>query len=125
MPAAERHQETGASRSALRRSPRITGRIQAAAWTRKGADAGQVSLWRADDDDTGTEGQVGRHDDATGGGGRGSGRDGERTGGRDPRVARRELASRRGHRTAPTPKDLHGDAGRGPGEGPQPGEADA
>ena len=31
-------------RPALRRSPRITGRIRAAARTRKGADAGQVSL---------------------------------------------------------------------------------
>ena len=31
-------------RLALRRSPRITGRIRAAARTRKGADAGQVSL---------------------------------------------------------------------------------
>jgi len=32
-------------RPALRRSPRTTGRIRAAARTWKGADAGQVSLW--------------------------------------------------------------------------------
>ena len=45
MPAAERQQETGTSMvgSSAGRS-RITGRIRAAARTRKGADVGQVSL---------------------------------------------------------------------------------
>ena len=64
MPVAERRQETGTDGRPLRRPSRITGRIGRCP-TRKGADAGQVSLCRDDDDDTGTEGQVGRHDDTT------------------------------------------------------------
>jgi N-terminal domain of reverse transcriptase len=52
--------------------------------------------------DTGTGGQVGRHDG------------GERTGGRSLRLGRCELAHREGERTASAAADLHGIAGGGP-----------
>ena len=69
MPVAERQQETGTGVGRpLRRPSRITGRIRAECPTRKGADAGQVSLCGNTDNDTGTEGQVGHHGDATTGG---------------------------------------------------------
>ena len=70
------------NRRPLRRQSRITGRIGRCP-TRKGADAGQVSLCSDDDDDTGTEGQVGRHDNDSDGDA-GCGGCGERTGGRPP-----------------------------------------
>jgi hypothetical protein len=63
----------------LRRRSWITGRIGRCP-TRKGADAGQVSLCGNTDDGTGTEGQVGRHDDDADGDVC-RGRCGERTGG--------------------------------------------
>ncbi|GAA0407954.1 hypothetical protein Acor_80920 [Acrocarpospora corrugata] len=44
MPVAERQQETGTGRWLLCRRSRITGRIEMAVSTRKGADAGLVSL---------------------------------------------------------------------------------
>ncbi len=75
-----------------------------------------MSLCRTDDDDTGTEGQVGQHDDQHPGSGSitvviGCRRV-ERTGGRTPRLAVDRLAERRAGRTAFAAADLHGVAGR-------------
>src|SRR5664280_861008 len=77
-----------------------TGR---SARTRRGADAGQVSLCGNTDNEVGTEGQVGHHGDANdwrGASHDGRCRGGERTGGRTPGLARHWLAGRRGRRTA-------------------------
>src|SRR2546430_11334727 len=61
---------------------------------------------------TGTEGQVGH-------------RDGERTGGREPRLGRDRVARARGTGTAATVQDLQGVEGRGPGCGQESAEDDA
>jgi hypothetical protein len=92
--------------------------------TRKGADVGRVGLRRSVTKDTGTEGQVGRHDDDDA---RGCARvrHGERTGGRSPGLARGRLAPGAGRRTAAEAADLRGVAGWGPETGPQSAEADA
>ena len=96
----------------LRRPSRITGRIRAAARTRKGADVGQVSLWR--DDGTTPEPKDKLDADlasmaVTAGAGAVNGPEDETL---DWHVDR--LAGGRGRRTASAAEDLHGVAGRGP-----------
>src|SRR5215471_7986033 len=114
MPVAERQQETGTRWLALRWPCRITGRIPGRvpgperALTRSGEPVTETM-----GKDTGTDGQVGRHDG------------GERTRGRSFWLGCRELARSRGERTAAAAADLHGIAGGGPEKGPQPAEADA
>src|SRR5258708_23254130 len=76
-------------------------------------------------DGTGTEGQVGRCDEARDGRGRRRRRGGERTRGRSSGLGRCGLAAGRGGRTTSSAADLRGIAGRGPEEGPQLAEADA
>src|SRR5664279_1020272 len=97
--------------------------------TRKGADVGQVSLRRHGlTDDTGTEGHVGRHDDAVTGRDAGRGghcRHGERTGGHHRRLVVDQLAGSRRGRTASAAENLRGNTGRGPEKGPEPAEVDA
>ncbi len=58
--AGNREPDAGSSASGCR----ITGRIEACALTREGADVGRVSLRGLATDDAGTKGQVGRHDHA-------------------------------------------------------------
>src|SRR3954470_10577141 len=50
---------------------------------------------------------------------------GERTSGRCPVLGRHRLAGPRGQRTAAAAADLHGGAGRGPGQAQEPAEVDA
>ena len=126
MPVAERQRETGNRDAGSSASgARITGRIGAAAPTRKGADAGRVSLRGPMIADAGTEGQVGHHDAWTRPRSRPAtavvnGPEGEPAG-----LGRRGLAPGRGGRTAAAAADLRGIAGGGPEEGPQSAEVDA
>ena len=60
-PAAERQRETGTRWPALRRSSRRTGRIRAAARTERVLTWSGGPVERTMTDDSGTEGQVGRH----------------------------------------------------------------
>src|SRR6266498_4829660 len=76
-------------------------------------------------DGTGTEGQVGRDDDAGCDQGHWRAWRGERTRGRHLWLGRRGLASGRGGRTAAAAADLRGVEGRGPEEGPQLAEVAA
>src|SRR6266540_2558595 len=107
MPAAERKQETGCCMADLHRRHLHNWPDRADAPTRKGADVDLVSLWSSTVDDTGTEGQVGHHDELRGRDGIArSGRIragcGERTGGRGHRLVADQLAAGRGRRTAST-----------------------
>ena len=128
-----------------RRGPGITGRIPGLVPGRERALTWAGEPMRPSARTAGTEGQVGRddglqlHHPGLGGRpvgrprrGRGdgeSGPDSERTGGPAPRcarpVGRDRLAGARGAGTAAAAADLHGGAGAGLAEGPEPAEADA